>query len=165
MCRATRIPAADLGAVGHALEEIGAVTAIIDVEPMLVAWNDIDQTYVQDVQERLSTLLSSAPSLSYMILVSNSKSVRPGATEVAGRTVVTITNAHKPWRVIILRSAPEPVAVIGDQPLTDGLLAWRLGASFVHWQHLGLVPWWPRFQGMVGAVIVPFLFKTRGNGK
>ena len=51
--------------------------------------------------------------------------------------------------------------VVGDQYLTDGLLAWRFGFSF------GLVkasthqPAWPRVQLLVGRVLCPLFFGQR----
>jgi hypothetical protein len=45
-----------------------------------------------------------------------------------------IHRGNKPWttrRRLGLHSG-QPVWVVGDQVLTDGILAWRLGATFVH---------------------------------
>ncbi len=46
-----------------------------------------------------------------------------------------ISRGNKPWtsrRRLGLRGVGSPIVVIGDQVLTDGLLAWRLGATFLH---------------------------------
>ncbi len=45
-----------------------------------------------------------------------------------------VSRGNKPWttrRRLGLRRG-DPVVVVGDQVLTDGLLAWRLRASFLH---------------------------------
>jgi len=45
-----------------------------------------------------------------------------------------ISRGNKPWttrRRLALKKAT-PIVVTGDQILTDGLLAWRLGATFLH---------------------------------
>lgn len=46
-----------------------------------------------------------------------------------------ISRGNKPWtsrRRLGLRGMQSPIVVIGDQVLTDGLLAWRLRATFLH---------------------------------
>lgn len=46
-----------------------------------------------------------------------------------------VSRGNKPWttqRRLGLRGGHGPVVVIGDQVLTDGLLAWRLRATFIH---------------------------------
>lgn len=46
-----------------------------------------------------------------------------------------VSRGNKPWttrRRLGLRRDRRPIVVIGDQVLTDGLLAWRLGATFLH---------------------------------
>ena len=45
-----------------------------------------------------------------------------------------IPRARKPWVVRDLRNLPVPRAVVGDQILTDGLLAWRLQSPFIQWE-------------------------------
>ena len=46
-----------------------------------------------------------------------------------------VSRGNKPWttrRRLGLRGSSTPLVVVGDQVLTDGLLAWRLGATFLH---------------------------------
>ena len=46
-----------------------------------------------------------------------------------------VSRGNKPWttrRRLGLRGHRGPVVVIGDQVLTDGVLAWRLRATFLH---------------------------------
>lgn len=46
-----------------------------------------------------------------------------------------ISRGNKPWtsrRRLGLRGLQTPIVVVGDQLLTDGMLAWRLGATFLH---------------------------------
>jgi predicted HAD superfamily phosphohydrolase YqeG len=46
-----------------------------------------------------------------------------------------ISRGNKPWtsrRRLGLRGVTYPVVVVGDQILTDGLLAWRLQATLLH---------------------------------
>ena len=46
-----------------------------------------------------------------------------------------VSRGNKPWTTrtrLGLRGSRGPIFVVGDQVLTDGLLAWRLGATFCH---------------------------------
>jgi predicted HAD superfamily phosphohydrolase YqeG len=46
-----------------------------------------------------------------------------------------VSRGNKPWttrRRLGLRGSQPPVVVVGDQVLTDGLLAWRLAATFLY---------------------------------
>jgi predicted HAD superfamily phosphohydrolase YqeG len=46
-----------------------------------------------------------------------------------------VSRGNKPWttrRRLSLRGSSTPLVVVGDQVLTDGLLAWRLRATFLH---------------------------------
>lgn len=46
-----------------------------------------------------------------------------------------ISRGNKPWttrRRLGLHRAGGPIVVVGDQVLTDGVLAWRLDATFLH---------------------------------
>jgi hypothetical protein len=53
--------------------------------------------------------------------------------------------------------------VIGDQVLTDGLLGYRLGFTFLHWDpRLAGVPPGPRLMHLFGRLARPLVF--RGNG-
>ncbi|MCP4958515.1 MAG: hypothetical protein GY925_04510, partial [Actinomycetia bacterium] len=46
-----------------------------------------------------------------------------------------VSRGNKPWTTrgrLGLRGSHTPIMVVGDQVLTDGVLAWRLGATFLH---------------------------------
>ena len=46
-----------------------------------------------------------------------------------------ISRGNKPWttrRRLGLEQTAGPIVVVGDQIVTDGVLAWRLGATFLH---------------------------------
>lgn len=48
--------------------------------------------------------------------------------------------------------------VVGDQYLTDGLLAWRCGFTFVLVEGRLNQPWWPRWQHRIGLLASPWFF-------
>ena len=156
MHRVPRVLVADLESVGRALTAAAAATAVIDVEPMVAPWNCTDAQYLTGVDCVMAMLATAAPAVRCVLLASNSPRPRPVG---AGNLVAA---ARKPWRTIYLRSAPRPIAVVGDQPLTDGLLAWRLGGTFIQWQHDDRGPWWPRLQRLVGQAVVLAAFRSPG---
>jgi len=68
-------------------------------------------------------------------------------------------SAGKPLRTAPYRGLPRPAAVVGDQLLTDGLLARRLGCAFLHWDPpLDGVPAGPRVLRLLGRLARPVLF-------
>jgi predicted HAD superfamily phosphohydrolase YqeG len=77
-----------------------------------------------------------------------------------------ISRVNKPWtsrkRLGINRGSKTPVWVVGDQVVSDGLLAWRLGATFVH---CAIDPDddFPGQAGQrrLGRLIAPLIFRKR----
>ncbi len=55
--------------------------------------------------------------------------------------------------------------VVGDQYLTDGLLAWRLGFSFALVEAPGRKPAWPRLQVSVGRKLSRLFFKPTATSQ
>ncbi|MGH3154959.1 MAG: hypothetical protein ACRDNF_00065 [Streptosporangiaceae bacterium] len=81
-------------------------------------------------------------------------------TSVSHLDVRYLTSAGKPLRIRTYRGLPRPGAVIGDQVATDGVLAWRLGYSFVHYRpQTADIPLGPRLMRYLGLPIQPFLFQ------
>ncbi|HVT67846.1 MAG TPA: hypothetical protein VHF26_08870, partial [Trebonia sp.] len=71
-------------------------------------------------------------------------------------------SAGKPLRTAPYRGLPRPAAVVGDQLLTDGLLARRLGCVFLHWDPpLDRVPAGPRVLRLLGRLARPVVFGPR----
>jgi hypothetical protein len=71
-----------------------------------------------------------------------------------------LASAGKPLRTAPYRGLPRPGAVIGDQVPTDGLLAYRLGFTFLHWKpRLAGVPLGPRLMGVLGRLAQPVFFR------
>jgi predicted HAD superfamily phosphohydrolase YqeG len=124
-----RVPIRDL----QSLDEVMAFVESTDSQKVIIF--DVDNTLApQDVPlEEFGRLVNSAidrveanPSIARVIALSN------GAQREVARMVC---RGNKPWttrRRLGLRGSSAPLVVVGDQVLTDGLLAWRLGATFLH---------------------------------
>jgi hypothetical protein len=101
-----------------------------------------------------------------LYFVSNSrKMMLPMGSGSPGVTL--LTKAKKPFGPVpyLLESIGGPgssIIVIGDQPLTDGLLAWALQGRFISLVLPGPEPRWPAFQRFIGTLLLP-LFVKRGS--
>jgi len=98
-----------------------------------------------------------------VIFVTNSSDVE--LVELVGAITgcKVISEAHKPFtskRRIAAQTTATPGLVLGDQILTDGILAWRLGCPFIQFQleRTG-EPAWPRIIRGFGSFFVGFFFK------
>ena len=124
-----RVPMRDL----QSLDEVMAFVESTDGQKVIVF--DVDNTLApQDVPlKEFGRLVNSAidrveanPSIARVIALTN------GPQREVPRM---ISRGNKPWttrRRLGLRGSSAPLVVVGDQVLTDGLLAWRLGATFLH---------------------------------
>lgn len=137
-------------------------TLIVDVEPLVSWWDNTQESLdwgVATVVGRVVTL----PSVRALVFSTNSvrrPSVIPDAADLEVRY---LSAAGKPLRTAPYGDLPRPGAVIGDQVPTDGVLAWRLGYTFLHYQpRLDGVPLGPRVMHRLGRLAVPVLF---GRGR
>ena len=77
--------------------------------------------------------------------------------------VVYLASARKPLRISPYLGFPRPGVVIGDQVATDGVLAWRLGYTFLQYRpHLDRAPAGPRLMYQCGRLVRPLLFRRSG---
>lgn len=114
------------------LEELSPRTLVIDIEPLVAYWDGTQDALDSGIARELD-LVSAVPSVVVVCFATNSArrpSVQPPST---GVDVVYLAAARKPTRVKPYLSFPRPGAVVGDQVLTDGLLAKRLGYTFLHY--------------------------------
>jgi predicted HAD superfamily phosphohydrolase YqeG len=131
---------------------------IIDIEP-LVAWWDTSQEALDRGIERIATELAEIPGLRVAVFATNSvrrPSVIPSVPDVR---ILYLASARKPLRTAPYQALPRPGAVIGDQLPTDGLLAARLGYTFLHWSPpMTGIPPGPRLMRLLGRLARPLVF-------
>ena len=133
-------------------------TMIVDIEPLVSWWDNSQESLdwgVAMVVGKVSTL----PSMRALVFATNSAR-RPSAIPAERDIeVIYLTSAGKPLRTAPYRGLPQPGAVVGDQVPTDGLLARRLGFTFLHYQpRLGDVPLGPKLMHRLGQLALPLLF-------
>ncbi len=149
--------------------ELALATLVFDIEPLVAPWNGGQQGLDRGVAEVLGQA-ETVPSVRAVVFSTNS-SRRPtvlpadagpadaGRGDGARLRVEYVVSAAKPVRIAPYRGLPRPGAVIGDQLPTDGILAYRLGYLFLHYDPpYGHVPIGPRLMHRWGRVVRPVLF-------
>lgn len=137
-------------------------TIIFDVEP-LVSWWDNTQESLDWGVAMVVGKVSALPTVRVLVFSTNSVR-RPSVIPAAGRDIEVsyLASAAKPLRTSPYRDLPRPGAVVGDQVPTDGLLARRLGYTFLHYQpRLDDIPLGPRVMHRLGRLAVPLLFRGK----
>ena len=142
--------------------ELSARTMVFDVEPLIAYWDSGQDALDQGVARVLSEV-AAAPTVQVVCFATNSLR-RPSAIPSApGVQVVYLASAGKPFRTAPYRDFPRPGMVIGDQVATDGILASRLGYTFVLVSlELMDIPAGPRLMRAGGRLVRPLLF-ARGH--
>lgn len=159
--RCRRLTVDDWTDAVEALRTTRCATAVVDVEPVTAPWRSSSKELSDGLITALAEL-DKATDIQRIVFLTNSRRV-PADGLLASSAAVYVARARKPWRLGALADATPPIAVIGDQLLTDGLVAWRLGlqgasAIFLHWQ-CPKTFWWPRLQHATGSCVQPLLFR------
>jgi predicted HAD superfamily phosphohydrolase YqeG len=102
------------------------------------------------------------PSVRTVVFATNSAR-RPSAIPAGGGLQVRyLASAAKPLRTGPYHGLPRPGAVAGDQLPTDGILAHRLGFTFLHYvPELAGVPLGPALMHRWGELVGQVLFPRR----
>lgn len=138
------------------LADLGARTVVVDIEPLVAEW-DGSQEALDDGIGRVLGGLASVPAVSAVVFATNSARC-PSALPAPGFTVSYIVSARKPVHVSTYARLPRPGVVVGDQVLTDGLLARRLDYAFLHYRPPQRAPAGPRILDLAGRVARPLIF-------
>ncbi len=142
----------------HSAAQHGAKTLVLDVEPVVAYWDSGQQALDQGVRQVLAQVGGAVPGVAVVCFATNSARRPSASLTCPGVRVEYLTSAGKPFRVAPYQGFPAPGVVIGDQPLTDGLLAGRLGYAFVHCTpDLARVPPGPWLLGQAGRLVRPLL--------
>lgn len=141
------------------------VSVIVDVEPLVARWNT-DAAELAAGTRRTIGELSRLNYVAQLVFVTNSTRETP-VISLGDLRCTYVSAAGKPWKARLYRGLERPICVLGDQTLTDGLLALRLSAYFVHVTPR-VMPCWPRLQSFATRPIEPLFFRaatvtTRGH--
>jgi len=139
--------------------ELSVRTIIFDVEPLVTYWHSGQKLQDQGVA-RILDEVKAVPSVCAVVFASNS-ACRPAALPACdGIQVRYLAQAGKPLRTAPYHDLPRPGAAAGDQLPTDGILAYRLNFSFLHYMpRLTGVPLGPDLMHRWGELVRPVLFR------
>lgn len=149
---------AELDKMLRRVRESAARTVIFDVEPLIAYWDSGKDALDRGI-ELILARLADLPELEVACFATNSLRRPSRLPQVPGMRVVYVASAGKPLRTSAYQGFPRPGAVIGDQVATDGVLARRLGYTFLHYlPHLDRAPAGPRLMNQFGRLLRPLLF-------
>jgi predicted HAD superfamily phosphohydrolase YqeG len=125
---------------------------LVDLENTLTGFDPSPREVEVSIQRFCRSLRSDAS----VVVVTNSRIEDSEFVSIVGA-------AHKPFT----RSSRLGVrdlntcVVLGDQPITDGLLAWRLRCPYIECRKSTREPIWPALLRVLGWAIAPLAFRTR----
>ena len=138
--------------------ELSVRTMILDVEPLVTPWRSSQESLDQGIAHILGRIRT-VPSVRVVVFTTNSGRHPSAVPSVAGIEVRYLASAQKPLRTAPFHGLPRPGAVAGDQLPTDGVLAYRLRFTFLHYvAQLTGVPPGPELMHRWGQLVRPLLF-------
>ena len=145
------------------VQQLSVQTVIFDIEPLIAHWDSGQEALDQGVAHVL-TRADAVPGLKVVCFATNSlrrpSSVMP-STKVRA---VYLAAAGKPLRISQYQDFPRPGAVVGDQMATDGILARRLGYTYLECPPPDHMPLGPRMMHGLGSLVGPLVFTGHGGG-
>jgi predicted HAD superfamily phosphohydrolase YqeG len=136
---------------------LGVRTIVIDVEPLVAIWDGTQEALDRGIVAVLD-LLTAVAGVQAVCFTTNSARRPSGLPRMPRIEVTYIASARKPLNIGLYERLPTPAVVVGDQVLTDGLLARRLGYPFLHYRHPQQEPIGPRLLDGVGQLAQPLIF-------
>ena len=145
--------------------ELSAKTMIFDVEPLVAPWHGSQESLDQGIARILGDVRT-VPSVRVVVFATNSAR-RPSAVPAFdGLQVRYLASAAKPLRTAPYHGLPRPGVVAGDQLPTDGILAYRLGFTFLHYvPELAGVPLGPALMHRWGELVRPVLLRRSATDR
>ena len=138
-------------------------TVILDLDNTMLPYYPTAADFVA-LRDRVRGLRSSLPPGSALILTTNTRN-HPrqvfDAVASAGAQLVVAAGKPRPRR-LLAATHRRPTVVVGDQPITDGLLARRLRVPFVLVAGCSLrEPLWPKLMRLFGKLVAVRLFSEQ----
>ena len=145
------------------IKQLSMRTVIFDIEPLVAHWDSSQEALDQGVAHVLAQA-DDVPGLKVVCFSTNSLR-RPSHMPPTGAKVrvVYLAAAGKPLRTSQYQEFPRPGAVVGDQLATDGILARRLGYTYLECPPPDHMPLGPRMMHGLGSLVGPLVFTRRGG--
>jgi predicted HAD superfamily phosphohydrolase YqeG len=140
------------------IAELSAHTVVLDVEPLVATWDGTQDSLDRGIDQVLD-LVAAVPGVRVVCFATNSARQPSTLGSIADIEVTYIASARKPAHTATYARLPRPGVVIGDQLMTDGLLARRLGYAFLHYRPPHPAPAGPKMLDAVGRFARPLIFR------
>ena len=153
-----------LGGLDEALarvQQLSMQTVIFDIEPLIAHWDSGQEALDQGVAH-VHTLADAVPGLKIVCFATNSMR-RPLVMPSTRVRAIYLSLAGKPLRTSQYQEFPRPGAVVGDQMATDGILARRLGYTYLECPPPDHMPLGPRMMHGLGSLVRPLVFTGHGG--
>src|SRR5215831_6212675 len=144
------------------VQQLSVQTVIFDIEPVVAHW-DSDQEALDQGVAHVLALADAVPGLKIVCFSTNSLR-RPSIMPTSKVRAIYLSAAGKPLRTSQYQDFPRPGAVVGDQMATDGILARRLGYTYLECPPPDHMPLGPRMMHGLGSLVGPLVFAGRGGG-
>jgi predicted HAD superfamily phosphohydrolase YqeG len=141
------------------LTELSARTVVLDIEPFVATWDGAQDALDLGVRQILA-YMAAVPGLRAVCFATNSARRPTALPHVPGIDVTFISSARKPVHLVAYVRLPRPGVVVGDQLMTDGLLARRLGYAFLHYRPAERAPAGPWLLDLAGRLARPLIFPS-----
>ena len=139
--------------------DLSVRTMIVDVEPLVAPWRSSQESLDQGIA-RIVGGVRTVPSMRVVVFATNSARRPSDVPPCDGIDVRYMASAGKPLRTAAYQGLPRPGAVAGDQIPTDGVLAYRLRFTFLHYTPKPTgVPLGPGLMHRWGELMRPLLFR------
>jgi predicted HAD superfamily phosphohydrolase YqeG len=137
---------------------LGARTIVFDIEPLVATWDGTQDSLDRGISLTLDLVLT-MPGVRAVCFATNSARRPAALRSVPGIDVSYLASARKPMHKATYARLPTPGVVVGDQVMTDGLLAKRLGYAFLHYRPQQPAPPGPRVLDIAGRLARPLIFQ------
>lgn len=159
-----RLQAGDSEAIWAELCALEPASLLIDIEPFVAAWRTDEQALLRGLCTQLDRCATIA-SVREVVFVTNSDRSPASALPSMPFPVSYIAQARKPFLDLSrFEGLEQPLVVIGDQVLTDGLMAWRLNALFLQVPLPARISLAVRAQASLGRIVAALVFRPLVGG-
>ncbi len=140
------------------IAERSARTVVLDVEPLVAAWDGTQDSLDTGVARVLDQVVG-VEGVRAVCFATNSDRQPSALPRSPGIEVIYVVSARKPVATTVYARLPLPGVLVGDQVMTDGLLARRLGYAFLHYRPAQPAPIGPRLLDALGRLARPLVFR------
>jgi len=141
------------------IRQLAVRTVVLDVEPLVAHW-DSGQAALDEGIAAAVTEVAAIDGVRVLCFATNSaRSPSALPPDPPGLEIRYLVSARKPLHASAYADLPRPGVVVGDQIATDGILARRIGYTFLHFlPDPAGQPAGPHLLARCGAALRPLLF-------